>query len=305
MSKSFWISGRSGGEIHNDNLTRYFPVGTDPETEASEVHVEIDLREAVAISDLTIRITDNTLTGNADYTVRKDSVDTAITVQFASTDSDTEKTDSTSVDFASGTTVSIEGVAASGGTSIVITNFLVAVEPDTSGNTISLFQSMANATSSLSAGETRWITTIGQRNQDNAEDDVHFKTPIAGTVKGFSITSGTNSLDQDTIYVLRKSGADMNPTLTFTASDDNTFKQDTTNESDTIAADDQINVDASAAAGTGASQVKTISFFLVNTADTNFVLASYNDPVRISFGETDSRVISGFANKMASFVVPL
>ena len=247
----------------NDNLTRFSCLNGALTANATEANIEIPVREAGAFSNLYVFVSANTATVTSTVTLRKDLVDTALTLNIGANLTGVFENTTNSVSFAATTRAAYEiTVPTEAGTNtLTITIIGVNFLSDTSGNTVSFMNTTGGVNFSV-ASVTRYLRFGGFISLATAEANNQFRIRNAGTTSDFSVYVSANARTTNTVFTTRKNAADGGQTVTF-GNVETGWKEAT--GTDSLIAGDDYNFNGVSGTGIEIMTIQTVSVMYVST----------------------------------------
>ena len=226
------------------------------------------MRAPGTLSKLYVRLTANTTSTNGSVTIRKNGVDTALTVVVtAGSGAAVIEDTSNSVTVAAGDKLCIETVSGGTGTftfSIISCIFDATTNCSTRYVTEGYGVATASASHFISIAGSRSGTNSGEANAENT-----IKT--AGTVKNAFINVTANARTNNTTFTLRKNRVDT--AIVFTYGSGATGIQEVTGTSVSFAADDELDWEVTTLTGTQTLTFQCLAVDYETTTD-NGVLST-------------------------------
>lgn len=271
MAKSIIAVGRLAGEAVAGGTTVGQVLYGDTEGDTNNASLNATFSVAGVIRNPSVRLTDNTLTGDFTATLYINNVATTCVVTVSSGIGWTENT-GVACQVNAGDTGRL--VVASAGTGSASYNKIVLeFESDIASETLTLVGINENSSTNIpGASTTTFFSPFGNRSASGTEADVSLKTPIAATIKNLHMVVGTVSRTTDTVLTQRVEAANTAPTLTFVDADDGVGKTDTVNTV-VVAAEESLAYGVAKGTGTEAFNVEKIGINMVNTSDLFFLVA--------------------------------
>lgn len=274
MAKSLIVTGSTSST--NDNLTRYFPLGTVFNTAGTtEAAVELPIRDAGVFSNLFINVGTNTITANSTFTIRKSQTDTLMEITYAADETGIKEDTTNPTAYASTDELSVRIVTQDEAavTSNIVTRIVsIQFEPDDQTKTVTYLGCVGNSSFSTDS-TTTYVPPMGFNILSTTEGSASVQFKKEFTTEDFFVYVTSNTRSTDTTYNVRINNANGNQSLTFSAAETGA-KEDSSN-TDTIAVDDIFNY--SLVTGTGGGSIA--QFKLSNTyisSPSTFILGGMN-----------------------------
>lgn len=295
MSKSVIFS--YGSVQQPEPLTRrtYFGGSFVLGAGATDNIYEAPVREAGVMSNLFVRVSTNGVSANTVVTLVKSTVDTAITVTYASDQTGIKEDLSNSVSFANTDEANYKMVTSSDAGTPEIDFRMIGIQfaPTDSTKCVSFFNCGALTTISTSAASTSYFF-VPNGHFDAAlttENFAKFRIRNASVAQNFLVHVINNARTTDTTFATRIDGGDGAQTVTYTSTQTG-VKEDITN-TDTLAVGNDFNYRETTGTGTDTMDLGKVSCNLVTTDNRFFLLSGSNFGDAVNFNSTFAGSVSG------------
>lgn len=275
MGASIIAMYRTGGEGYSTGATDYqYPGGAVELDQEGRFYVS----EAGVVKAISVHVATNTCNQAVDVAFHKNGTVSSVKKTIASTATGWQVDDSgDELSVAAGDYIQIEFTSASGTGSLNYTRLMFLFVPTTTTNSVT-WASYNNTSSTAinNVSETVFFGPWGARERDTVEANSDLEIPLAGTVKYFQTTLGTNQRTTTTTVTFRSDATNRAPTFDVAATDGSPH-QDTSNTY-SIAANEAVSYGFAMGSDSGNSfNVEKTGFNLVNSSAQFFVAAT--DPV--------------------------
>jgi hypothetical protein len=211
--------------------------------------------------------------GDSTVSIRKNGSSDELSVSFSTTG---QKTNTGSFSISAGDTILPKAIA--GGTSgnLELAWYTFELIPNDGGKTYTFIGATDSGSSTRNGDGTAYMPPVGRRDYDSTEANTQYKSPIAGTIRYFQAVSGTIQAGGGTsTLTLRINGSTPSgaPTVSFSESDDNTLKVDSTNTA-SLAVDDLISIEWVISGSSGGNANFTKAGMWIESTNNEFILVT-------------------------------
>jgi hypothetical protein len=286
MSKSLFLN--IGNQGVNDNLTRFLSVSGNFAANATEVNIELPIRDAGVFNNLYVYVSANTCSVDSviDLRVNQASPGGTLTVTFGADETGIKEDTANSVTVAATDEINYRIVIPTEAGTNTITIKVMGMEftPTASGDCVSLLSSIPVSGAFATASVTYFTVPNGQRAFELTEANYKYRIRGTFTASDFYAYVTSNTRTTDTIFGTRKNGANGSQSVTYIASETGA-KQDTTN-TDSLAAGDDYNYHITTSTGTGTISVLNLSSSLISAANQFVLLCGRDVGAAVNFNAT-------------------
>lgn len=245
---------QSGGNAATStaNTTQYWPVAGNntPQPLANEAFVQIPIRTAGVISNLSVVLSANTITGTTTFTLMKNGSTTSLVANATATGANIWEDLSNTATVAAGDLLDIKSVPGAATNTFTMRSMSMLFTPTDTG----VSDQILGATTSqsfTSNSSTNYIAMNGTCENRTTEANSKSRQRQGGTYQYFAVYVSANARTSDTTFKLRKNGSDTTLLVTYTSGQ--TGLKEDTSHSFTVASGDDVNVAITTGAGSGES----------------------------------------------------
>lgn len=252
--------------------TRYNPcVSTNGSLIDTEAFTQVTYRTSGVLSNLWVAVYLNNLDGTTTIRTRVNGSNGNQVVSIGSSTTGTFEDASNIDSVVAGDEVNVSSVT-TGTTGTVTVGTIDTIFSSNTSTLIRLAEYDSGGTSLTFNSNTEFCTAVGSPQTASSEVETKLDVSIAGTLKNMFVYIGANTRVNTSTYKSRVNGADGTLAVSITASSTGIF-EDTSN-SDSIAANDDINYSLTQGAGGGTLEVYLVSTEFETTDNTFFTSSS-------------------------------